>query len=486
MLVKRAAGWAEKLGLSRLHLRLITLPLSFPTAYERLVADELRATLFATPPAVVSEVDFAAALEPVMRDYLANRHAISDALGSGLSLAVGSLFFGNAALSPLAMGNELASHHAQERANDHFILGPKLGRAFHHLFPAHASVKEVAVATFTIVLALTVLTLIATLIIDPLLQAVTIHERQLARALRALEEKLILEAHRAPRAAMRAPSVGETFASAQHMTRETMAFVAEVSTTLADSGVRATQTARRGVNRFGAWVGRGYAQVEGRFGPQRAPLIVVAAFVGSFIAFVMLRVALRVDPYREAKTLLAQKAYPTALARLDTVYSAHAQSPEYWFLRARAFSGEGRTEPAMEAYGAALVRDADYRAEPALIDEVVTAVADTNSDRGKKLVLAQLGPSAVPALLTRAVARENVYRWELVRLLEALGASARIPYADVALADWHYADECADRRRALQKLVEHSVRAALPELQAKHGDRCLEPALTRAIATLSH
>ena len=485
LLMKRAAGWAEKLGLSRLQLRLLTLPLSFSTAYERLVEQELGAALFAVAPAGVSGDAFSSALEPVMRDYLANRHAISDALASGASLALGSLFFGNAALSPLAMGNELASHHAQQHAGDHFILGPKLGHVFQRLFPAHANFREIAIATATVLLALTVLTLVATLLVDPLLQGATIHERQLARALRALEERLILEAHHAPRAVIHAPSVGDTLASAQVMTRETMAFVAEVSTTLAGSSRRATQQARRGVGQLGAWLGRGYGRVEARFGPQRAPLVVVASVVALFIACVVLRVALRVDPYREAKRLLAQKAYSTALARLDQIYNLHAQSPEYWFLRARAFSGEERTEPAMEAYGAALARDADYREESVLIDDVVTAIADANSERAKKLVLSQIGPAAVPTLLTRSVVHENIYRWELVRLLEALGAGPRVAYADVALADWHYAETCPDRRRALQKIVDYHVRMALPELQAKKADNCFGPALGKAVAALT-
>ena len=238
-------------------------------------------------------------------------------------------------------------------------------------------------------------------------------------------------------------------------------------------------------------VPRRYASLENRAGRWRVRGTLFALITLVAVASTWAYQATHFDPYQETRVLVRQGAYPTALARLDAMArnKAYLAQGEYWFWRGRAQLGRGSADSALEAYKEAIVRDARFRTHAQLIADVAELTARRHSQRAQKLILSELGPNAVPALLAEMVDARGVSRWLAVDTAEQLGARDRIPYGEVALADFNSDTSCAKRKLMLPKLAEYNVRDALPALEAMRDQpeyKCLQPALATTVAKLSH
>ena len=238
-------------------------------------------------------------------------------------------------------------------------------------------------------------------------------------------------------------------------------------------------------------VPRRYLSLENRAGRWRVrgSVLALALVIGAASAWIYQ--AAHFDPYKETRALVRQGAYPTALARLDALArnKSYLAQGEYWFWRGRAQLGRGAADNAIEAYKEAIAHDSRFRSDTQLVADATELTARRHSARAQKLILTELGPNAVSALLTEMVDSRAASRWMAVDAAEQLGARERIPYAAVALADFNSDTSCAKRKLALPKLAEYGVHDALPALQAMRDQpeyKCLQPVLATTLERLSH
>jgi len=180
----------------------------------------------------------------------------------------------------------------------------------------------------------------------------------------------------------------------------------------------------------------------------------------------------------------------TALARLDQMPAKNSKrGAEYWHWRGRALFGNHQLDGAMEAYQSAIAKNADYRSDSTIVHDAIDAVATKNNERAKRLILEQIGPSAIEPLRDKAVAREEIYRWSLVELIKKLGGENRINYGEIAIADLACASTCPAKKRAVEKILEYRAGDALEALRELEGQpqyNCLQGVLKQALAALGH
>jgi hypothetical protein len=129
-------------------------------------------------------------LEMHLRTYTASRTAAAELSGALLNLAAGAAAFQQLTPGALAMGTTTAGAIAQYLAVSKFALGPALGSLYYGVFPATASMGLLVTTTGGLMLALGVLAACAGVIIDPVQQALGMHERKLNKLVAALELEL--------------------------------------------------------------------------------------------------------------------------------------------------------------------------------------------------------------------------------------------------------------------------------------------------------
>ncbi len=234
---------------------------------------------------------------------------------------------------------------------------------------------------------------------------------------------------------------------------------------------------------------RHYASLENRRGRWRVRGVITGLVALLVVGAIAVYQALHFDPYAEARNLVRQGAYPTALARLDGLsrnryYTAQG---EYWFWRGRAQIGRGNLDAALDAYKEAIARDPSWRSNHDVINDVVQALSRHHSQRAQKLILTELGPNAQAPLLAETEQPLASARWLAVETIEALGGKERIDYSKVALADFAAETTCPKRKLAVQKLGEYEVREALPALDALKDApeyKCLQATLSATLTRL--
>ncbi len=149
--------------------------------------------------------------------------------------------------------------------------------------------------------------------------------------------------------------------------------------------------------------------------------------------------------------------------------------------------GNKQLDAGIEAYRSATAKDLRYRKDSALVRDATEAVASRDHETAKHLLLEQIGPSAIEPLLQEAVAKEEIHRWSLVELIRKLGGEDQVNYREVAMADLAAASSCQGKKRAVEKISEHRVKAAIPALRRLDGEpqlKCLQSILKPAIAKL--
>jgi len=415
-----------------------------------------------------------------LNDLSSTRSSILDLASSGLTLAAGYLLFGNLSLNPYEMGRRLADSEARSNASSRFFLGPKAGSLFYHLFPPHPTATQIAVWSVAVILGLGILTTLINVLSDPLQHWLGIHRRQLNRFLSACHDRLVLHA------VNEVQGLKLTFVSV-----DTDIARLEVESALEQPSPKLRSSLGRKVallpTRLIGAIAQAAARVEARVGRKRL-LILVAVSIASIVATAGW-IHHRRNPYLEIQDLVEQKAYVTALARLDHLRNKARleKEAEYWYWRGRALAGNGAWDPAIDAYRSAILRNPTLRHDSRILRDAIDGVAAKNHERSKHLILQEIGPAAIDPLVEKSLSKEDIYRWALVDLARKLGGESKIRLDQVALADLAATGSCPAKKRAVEKVMEYRVREALSALHDLEGQPqfgCLQATLKHAIARL--
>lgn len=514
LFVGRIANWLEKFGLSRPARILQRVALRIGTAFETrrevqlsyellgLSDDRENALLSAltADTAIRDVMERSPGVQPVfrtpqiqdalavaIRDLMATRAAVLDLVSSGLTVALAYVLFGKFVLSPYQMGKQLADLDARHQAASRFVLGRPLGSAFYRLFPPHPTTLQIVVWSAVIIFALGALTAVINVLSDPVQQRFGVHRRQLSRLLDACEDRLVLYAA----SNLVEIEIGEL--SLEPSLQQSAVFERVLSppvrgrrssTLSAVSSLhgRMVLLLKRPVQRMVDEIGR----FEARFGRKGLLLSFGALLlITGSAGFVVYR---QMDPYSEVRRLIDQKAFVTAVARLDKPGKKGSRSKdgEYWYWRGRALIGNKNVDSGIEAYRSAVAEGPNYRRDSVVIRDAIEAVASKNHERAKLFILEEIGPSAIEPLLARAKAEEDIHRWSLVELVKKLGGNEGIKYDQIARVDLAAAPSCQGKRRAIEKIVEYRVKAAIPALRELDEQqlKCLQGAVKPAIAKL--
>jgi len=130
----------------------------------------------------------------------AERSAAADLAGGGATLLAGWFFLGKSALNVFGLGEQYARRSAHDEAVQNFSLGPihfgpkvdhKLGSFYYEVFPVNPTAAQVWFGTALIMLGVAILSLVLHALLDPIHQAMGVHEARLQRFLNALETRLL-------------------------------------------------------------------------------------------------------------------------------------------------------------------------------------------------------------------------------------------------------------------------------------------------------
>lgn len=149
----------------------------------------LRKVLFSnTAVGLSSNLEFKVVLE----NYSSSRASVADLAGSLLTVAAGWLYFGDKSLGILGIGDRIARRMAKDKAASHFFLGKGIGSSFYTLFPPQPTASQIFLSTLTVGALLTVISLIASALSDPLRKKLRLQERKLNSLLDDLEIELLV------------------------------------------------------------------------------------------------------------------------------------------------------------------------------------------------------------------------------------------------------------------------------------------------------
>ena len=506
LFVGRVASWLEKFAWYSVAKVLNRVPLRLRTAFEKAREQQVVVGLLGLSAEPESDLlllkldDHAAALDvqdwvqelrhalaAPINAFLATRAAILDLASGGLTIAVAYSVFGSLTLTPYEMGERLASSSAREEVASRFVLGQGLGSVFYRLFPPHPTALQVVTSSVLVFLLLGLLTALLNVFSDPVQKLLGIHRRQLNRLLDGCEESLLLSELKRLREPETGPGMG--LDPGRGSVPRSAVFPDRLlprprSADLRSSRKKVIGLPRQMAQRIVALALR----TEARFGRRR---ILLAGLVLSVaLVLVGLWAYRRTDPFLEAQRLVERKAFVTALARLDQLPKSSRSGEregEYWYWRGRALMGNKQLDAGIEAYRSATAKDLRYRKDSALVRDATEAVASRDHEKAKHLLLEQIGPSAIEPLLQEAVAKEEIHRWSLVELIRKLGGEDQVNYREVAMADLAAASSCQGKKRAVEKISEHRVKAAIPALRQLDGEpqfKCLQGVLKPAIAKL--
>jgi len=427
------------------------------------------------------------ALATPINALMQTRAAILDLASGGLTIAVAYSFFGSLTLSPYEMGQRLASSSARDGAASHFVFGRGIGSVFYHVFPPQPTVLQILTWSGLMFLLLGALTALLNVLSDPVQRSLGIHRRQLNRLLDDCEESLILYAVKRLRPPEPGPGIGAK-AGRGRMPRSTAVPdplpQRPQSADLQTARIRGVGFPKQMAQRIVVWA----SLIEARF--SRGRILLAALGASITLALVGVWAYRRMDPYWDVQRLIERKAFVTAVARLDQLpkdIRSGAGEGEYWYWRGRALMGNKQFDAGIEAYRSAMDKAPRYGNDSALVRDATEAVASRDHKEAKHLLLEQIGPSAIQPLLEKVVAKQDIHRWSLVELIKELGGEDQVNYRDIAMVDLAAASSCQSKKRAVEKISEYRVKAAIPALRQLEGQpqvKCLQNALKAAIAEL--
>ena len=113
--------------------------------------------------------------------YVGARTPAAEITTACVSAAAGAALFHQLTPTAFSLGPSLAALRAQQAAIDAFPLGPAVGRAWHAVFPADASLPMVVAVTAALLVAMSLLAAFAGIVADPVQRLLGIHRRRLRR-----------------------------------------------------------------------------------------------------------------------------------------------------------------------------------------------------------------------------------------------------------------------------------------------------------------
>lgn len=137
-----------------------------------------------------SEPHFRQRLEQNLMEYGSSRTAASELAGSIVTLAAGAALFKKMTPGAMATGAALASALAHQAAVSHFFLGPTLGAIYYSVFPVTVSAGLLVATTGTVMAALSLVSSLAGIIIDPLQARLGWHQQRLKKFIHSLHREL--------------------------------------------------------------------------------------------------------------------------------------------------------------------------------------------------------------------------------------------------------------------------------------------------------
>lgn len=135
-------------------------------------------------------------LKSELNKFSASRALVSDLAGSGGSLALGWLFFGDGNLGVGGLGERIARKVAQDSASSNFFFGKKMGATFYSIFPPQPNKGQILIATIAVGLLLTAFSLITSVLSDPVRKNLGLQKIKMNSLIDDLEKILILNLHK--------------------------------------------------------------------------------------------------------------------------------------------------------------------------------------------------------------------------------------------------------------------------------------------------
>jgi hypothetical protein len=131
-----------------------------------------------------------------LSEFTSTRALVADLAVSLGALLIGRKFFGNGSLGVSDLGNRFARKMAQDKAASDFFLGQSLGSAYYRAFPPMPTRKEVVIATLLVGGLLTLVSLVASVVGDPLRKRLGFQETTLGSLIDGIDEVLVVQLHR--------------------------------------------------------------------------------------------------------------------------------------------------------------------------------------------------------------------------------------------------------------------------------------------------
>lgn len=139
-------------------------------------------------------------------EHSSSRALVLDTAATVLTLTAGWLFFGDHSLGISGIGDQIARQRAKDRAASTFMLGSRLGSAFYSVFPPKPSFWQVVVATCTVGLFVTGMSLLVGLLSDPCLKRAGFQHARLHLLIDAVEDCLYRQLRTRLKPALKQPA----------------------------------------------------------------------------------------------------------------------------------------------------------------------------------------------------------------------------------------------------------------------------------------
>ena len=212
--IKKTVETIDKLGWGSINKSLNYIPSGFKTRYQKQTEDLITTHLLSTSaakdllqaldksarisnalsPATLTELEYkiSTLIKKEIDNHTSSQILVTDLITSAVTLLAGKWMFGDGNLSIMGMGNKMARKFANEKASEKFFLGKHAGSVFYKAFPVAPTKTQIYIATASIGVLLTVFSLAAAVLSDPLRKKLGLHHKKLNALLDSLEEKIFL------------------------------------------------------------------------------------------------------------------------------------------------------------------------------------------------------------------------------------------------------------------------------------------------------
>jgi len=212
--IKKTVEIIDKLGWASINKSLNYIPSGFKTRYQKQTEDLITKNLISTSaakdllqaidqstgisnsmsPAALTELEYkiSALIKKEIDNHTSSQILVTDLITSAVTLLAGKWMFGDGNLSIMGMGSKMARKFANEKASEKFFLGKHAGSVFYKAFPVAPTKTQIYIATVSIGLLLTVFSLAAAVLSDPLRKRLGLHHKKLNALMDSLEEKIFL------------------------------------------------------------------------------------------------------------------------------------------------------------------------------------------------------------------------------------------------------------------------------------------------------